>query len=124
MLRTLWVREASLAFSPGITGILRSFTLSPKPGVWCGKAPRPPWPGLGPHRFGHLWSPSPGLALGSPTVPESLCGEPEPTWGSDTAEKTSQHSGKEPVRAMRGWGLLRIRKWGGGGVHKVPPSQR
>lgn len=51
--------------------------------VWQSTPPSLARPGPSP-----VWSPSPGLGLGSPTVPESLCGEPEPTWGSDTAEKT------------------------------------
>lgn len=44
----LWVRETSPGIQSWDYGDPKSFTLSPKPGVWCGKAPPPVLTGLVP----------------------------------------------------------------------------
>lgn len=103
-------REGLLwAFSLGLRGS-RGLSLSPEAAVCCEKSPHPPWP---------VCALSPGLSRH--TGSESLFGEPEPTWGSETLKKrTSQHFGKGPGRTVRG-GTPTSRGWGEGSVHGVSP---
>lgn len=54
----------ALAFRLGLQGS-RGLSLSPKAGVCCEKRPRPPWS---------------SVAVTGPPGPESLFGEPEPSW--------------------------------------------
>ena len=100
----LWVREASPGIQSWDYRDPKSFTLSPKPGVWCGKAPPHP----GPDRIGALTL----FSHPASATPESLHGEPEPTWGSEILQKGpvsvsergqwGQREGGEPLESGSG----------------------
>lgn len=116
LLWAFWAREASPRIQPGDYRDPEVFHSAPQLVCAVRKSPRPPWPVVGcPCPIQSL---SPGL--GRCTRPESLFGEPEPTWGSETLQKwTSQHFRKGPGRTGRG-GPPTFPEGGGGALCTGP----